>query len=99
MKAFKVDMGGVEEIDMPEDFITAETADWDWDCVRLDNGHDAWVRDDALFQPSLSTATFGARPNVPLPAYVMGTDGERTVAATMTLDEVGALVSSRKRVF
>lgn len=99
MKAIKVDMDGVEEIEMPDDFVLSETVGWDWDCVRLDNGHDAWVRDDALFQPTLSVATFGDRPNVPLPAFIMGADGERTVGATMTVDEASALVSSRKRVF
>lgn len=99
MKAFKVDMEGVEEIDMPEDFDIADAAGWDWDCVRLDGGHDAWVRDDALLQPQLSVATFGDCPNVPLPAYVMGVDGERTVTATMSLGQVEALVTGRKRVF
>ena len=99
MKAFKVDMDGVTEFEMPDDFDDWAVFGWDWDCVGLENGHDAWVRDDALFQPSLSVATLGARPNVPLPAYVLGADGECTVAATMTLDEVRALVTSRARVF
>lgn len=75
---------------MLDDFVRA--SDFGWDCVRLGNGHDAWVRDDAL-QPGLALATFGGRANVPLPAYVLGADGERTVAATISLDDLSAQVS------
>jgi len=99
VKAFKVDMDRVDEIDMPEDFVTAETAEWNRDCVRLDNGHGAWLRDEALFQRHLAVATFGDPPNVPLPAYVTGAAGEKTVAAMMSLEEVEALVTGRMRVF
>lgn len=93
MKAFKVDRFGITEVDMPDDFVRSAVFGWDWDCVRLENGHDAWVRDDALFQPGLALATFGERANVPLPAYVLGVDGERTVAATISLDDLSAQVS------
>ncbi|MDH7971290.1 hypothetical protein QH494_03780 [Sphingomonas sp. AR_OL41] len=95
MKAFRVDRFGITEVDMPDDFDDTAVFgwDWDWDCVRLGNGHDAWVRDDALFQPGLALATFGEHANVPLPAYVLGADGERTVAATISLDDLSAQVS------
>lgn len=98
MKAFKVDMDGVEEVDMPEGFVCSTAFDWDWDCVRLGDGHVAWVRDDALFQPDVSVATIGEGRDVPLPAYVLGVHGERTVAATMSLDSLSGRISRRRRI-
>lgn len=96
MKAFKVDMDGVTEVDMPDDFVIA--SDFDWDIVRLGKDHGAWVRDDALSQPALAVATVCDTPNVPLPAYVLGIVGGRRVNATMSLDELDAQVSQRRRV-
>lgn len=91
MRALRVDVDGIAEVEVPEDFL--ELSDFDWDCIGLDNGHDAWVRDDALFRPRVNVARIGARSRVPLPAYVLGVDGERTVGATMALDDLKAEVT------
>lgn len=86
MKAFRIDRDGVAEVDIPEDFD--RLTDFDWDCVQIGSGHEAWVRDDALFQAQVLLACLGDRANVPLPAYVLRAEGENTVAATMSLDEL-----------
>lgn len=86
MRALRIDMHGVAEVDIPEDFVSM--TDFDWDCVQIGSGHEAWVRDDALFQPQVLLAHLGERANVPLPAYVLRAEGERTVAATMSLDDL-----------
>jgi hypothetical protein len=78
----------VEEID-------AEAFDWldqevDWDCVTISPGVDIWTRDDGL--ETADTVAVIAGHRLPLPAFVTGADGERTVASTLSLEQVQELI-------
>lgn len=89
MKSFRIDHAGVKEVDIdPDALLAGETS---WDSVQLDHDHDLWVDDFGLSNPDAYLADVGGRPNIPLPAYVFGVDGERTTAATFELDAVRAM--------
>jgi hypothetical protein len=79
----------VEEID--EDAFDWMGDEVEWDCVTLPDGHDIWVRDDGLFEAECVAMVAGRA--LPLPAFIAGSDGERTTAATMTVDEARALLA------
>lgn len=95
MRAFRIDMIGVTEIDVPDDFL--EQSDLCWDCFAVDAAHDVWVDDMGLNGPEPDLARIGSNGAVPLPAYVFGSAGERTVSASMSIEDVEALVSGRRR--
>lgn len=90
MKAFRIDVDGVTEVD--EELAQILTKDVAWDCATFDDEHDTWVHDEGLSRKGLRFADIGARCNLPLPAYVLGVDGERSVAAKHDIETV------RKRV-
>lgn len=78
----------IDEID--EDAFEWLGEDVEWDSVELPDGHDLWVRDDGLFEADC-VAMVAGRP-LPLPAFIAGADGERTVAATMTVERARMLL-------
>ncbi|WCP14064.1 hypothetical protein sphantq_02506 [Sphingobium sp. AntQ-1] len=89
MKAYKIDEFGVKEVDAdPDALLDGEVT---WDCVSVDEQHDIWVDDFGLSNPDAYFADIGDRPNIPLPVYVFGAQGENTVAATLDLDAVIAM--------
>lgn len=88
-------MDGVTEIEIPDDFI--EKSGLCWDCFPLDSAHDVWVDDEGLFAPKPELARIGSNGVVPLPAYVLGSVGDRTVSASMSIEDVEARVSDRRR--
>ena len=90
MRVIRIRADYVEELDLDKDDFFSST--YSWDCIELERGHDMWVDDEALFRFDTVVATVNGRPNVPLPAYVFGAEGERTVAATLDLDRVRSLV-------
>ena len=91
MKAFWVDRHGVAAIDEPLDDMLAR---FDlFDAFELDGRHEVYVEDEGLFAPGVVLARVGSRSRIPLPALVVGFEGERSVDATLTLDEVRGLVS------
>lgn len=90
MRAFKIDESGVTEIDAELGEIL--NPDLCWDCVSLANGHDVWVDDEGLFKDPVVIATIDDRHRVPLPAFVLSHQDERSVAATLSLAEMRALV-------
>lgn len=96
MRAIFVDGDGFEEIDVFEDF--PKRSRYDWDCFRLNDDHVVWVLDDGLFRPNVVLATFGDRPNIPLPAYILGLEGERTVGATMSIDDLRSQAKLQGRI-
>ena len=74
-----------------------ETEDWmtsdiSWDAKEIGVGHDVWVDDEGLFSPISTIATVGGQ-KVPLPAYVLGCNGERTVGATMSIRALQAMIA------
>jgi len=93
MKAFKIDVDGVTEIDVPDDFLDS-TAQL-WDKFDLDARHDVWVDDEGLLSDVVELARVGPNPNTPLPAYVLGSNGERVCGADLSLEHVQALVTIR----
>ena len=95
MRAIRIDVDGVTEIDLADDFI--ETSDIDGDCFRLNDNHDVWGDDEGLFADHPDLAHVGPNRDTPLPAYVLGAVGERTVDATMTVEHARTLVSNVRR--
>lgn len=80
----------IEELDLdPEDWMEEH----DWDAERVEAGHDAWVRDDALSAPGLVVANIGDKARIPLPAYITGHSGENIAPATIGIDELRLLVT------
>ena len=90
MKACRIDLEGVVELDAEEHEILDPNRCWD--CASLDAAHDVWVGDGSLFT-AFATATIGNRTGLPLPAYVLGVDGENTVGATLDIDTVRAMTT------
>lgn len=90
MRAFKIDLDGVTELDAEEHEIL--DPDKVWDCASLDADHDVWVEDGSLFT-AFATATVGGRHGLPLPAYVVGARGEDTVDATLDIETLRTMVA------
>lgn len=58
------------------------------DMVTFDDANDIVVDDEGLFNPFLVSATIGSLRRLPLPAYVVGADGEDTVDTTLDVADV-----------
>jgi len=63
------------------------------DMVTFDDENDIVVDDFGLFNAVLVTATIGNLRRLPLPAYVVGADGEDTVDTTLDVADVQRAVS------
>jgi len=84
------------DVDMTVTEIDVEKDDWmtkdiDWDVVRIDEEHDAWVDDAGLLRADGRYGIVAGR-RIPLPAYVAGVDGERTVGATIEVNALRAMI-------
>jgi hypothetical protein len=87
MKGWRLRSWGVQELDADESEILRD--DIEWTCLHLDAKHDIWVDDDALSTPGgVFVARVGQHGRVPLPAIVLGVDGERSVDATIDENEL-----------
>lgn len=95
MRTLKIDVDGITELDLEEDEI--HTPDTTWDCVELDDGHDIWVDDFGLFRSPGRVAALGDR-RIPMPGYVLGAQGENSVAATIDIERVRELVKPNQSV-
>lgn len=81
----------VEEIDRDEEAWLPD--DEEWDAVSIADGtHDAYVDDNGLFKPGTVTANLDGNV-IPLPAYIVGVDGEDVVDASLGLDDVRSMIS------
>ena len=90
MRAIRITSSHVAEIDVdPDQFFNNGVT---WDCVSIDEGHDAWIADDSLSHPCTTFVRIGALRNVPLPAYVFGASGEQSVDATLDVAFARSLV-------
>lgn len=78
-------------LEKDEDEIDWMDGDGDWDAISIDKRHDAWVDDQAMFSRFTTFCMIGGQ-RIPLPAIIAGADGERTVDATMTVEELEALI-------
>ncbi|WP_174290976.1 hypothetical protein [Sphingomonas bacterium] len=90
MQAFRIDLDGVTEVDLADDFLVASGVMWDY--FELDAKHVVYVDDMGMFAERVDLASVGPNRATPLPAYVLGVDGEDTVGATMSFADVRALV-------
>ena len=82
MKGWKLHGWGVQELDDDESRILS--AEKDWTRLDLDENHDLWVDDNALLAPGgVFLARVGHHAQVPLPAVILGSEGERSVDATL----------------
>lgn len=68
-------------------------AELDWDHVELNGDHIIYFEDDAMEDANVIFARVGNHPKIPLPAYVVGKDGEKTGEPKITAQELEALVS------
>lgn len=90
MRAFRIDLDGVAEIDADEKDILVDEVSWDY--ASLDPDHDVWVHDEGLVRPGLAFARIGSAGRLPLPAYILGIEGETTVGASLALEDVRRMV-------
>lgn len=92
MKAIRIDRTGAVELvegafeELCDDSVT-------WDGITVERNHSIYFDDFGLFAPDAVVAKIGVYPNVPLPAIVLGLDGENDVDVRLTVDEVAAMVS------
>lgn len=56
--------------------------------LPFDASHDIVHEEDAMFSPGLVIASVGKHARVPLPAYIVGTNGEDEAPATVTIEDV-----------
>ncbi len=63
-----------------------------WDCSSLDDRHDIWVEDGSLFT-STHFARIGSRRNIPLPAMILGVNGENRADASIPLEDMLGMVA------
>ena len=92
MRVLKIDTDlSVTELDLDEE--DWKTDDITWDAVDLGDpdGHDIWVNDFGMFDED-GFCGIVAGKTVPLPAYVAGASGEETVAATIEVERLEALI-------
>ena len=90
LRTIKIDMDGQASV------IHIAPKDWfggEFDMVTFDDANDIVVDDWGLFNDVLVTATIGNLRRLPLPAYVVGADGEDTVATTLDVANVQRAVS------
>ncbi|MBM3929053.1 MAG: hypothetical protein FJ335_11450 [Sphingomonadales bacterium] len=90
MKGFWIDERGVSEIDVDPDWTARSSITWD--AVPLGDGHTVWVDDMGLFRPNPLIATIGTQ-RLPLPALVLGREGERSADVTMGMEQLCAAVT------
>lgn len=89
MKMIMVSWQGIEEVNVkPSEFFRYKSLD----CISLEDGIDAWVHDDALLSESIDTVSIGTRQDIPLPAYLFGSEGEKTIDCPLGIDTVRGMV-------
>ncbi len=91
MRALWIDDKGISELDVEPDWQSRSSISWD--VFDLTDTHDGWTDDVGLFRPDPLIATFSDGRRIALPVLVLGRDRDRTVDATMTLAELGAMVT------
>ncbi|MBB3349276.1 hypothetical protein [Sphingomonas sp. BK069] len=61
---------------------------WAWDCLDYDDTNDVWCNDWGLTEPDLVFAWIGRARRVPLPAYILGVDGEDSCDPHLAIEDV-----------
>jgi hypothetical protein len=61
---------------------------WDWDRLDYDDRNDVWCNDWGLIEAEPVLAWIGQARRVPLPAYILGGDGEDSCAPYIAMDEM-----------
>lgn len=97
MKAIKIDRSGA--IGLTDwDFTDPLGGNGDYDAISLGRDHSIYVDDEALFRDTLVVTSFPDCPNLPLPAVIVGRDGERDADATLSVEDVAAIMGAIRRV-
>lgn len=65
-----------------------EARPWDWDCLDYDDRNDVWCNDRGLIEAEPVLAWIGQARRVPLPAYILGADGEASCDPHIAIEEV-----------
>lgn len=92
MKAIRIDRSGAVELvegvfeELCENSVS-------WDGITIDRTHSIYFDDFGPFAPDAVVARIGIYPNVPLPAIILGLDGEKDVDVRLTVEEVAAMVT------
>lgn len=91
MRAIKINKDrNVEEIDIPVE--EWRTPDISWSAVPFDQTHDIYYNDEGGFEAGAAYADIGPIRRVILPAYILGSDGERDAPATLPIDLAESVV-------
>lgn len=61
---------------------------WDWDCLDYDDRNDVWCNDWGLIEAEPVLAWIGRARRVPLPAYILGADGENSCDPHVAMADV-----------
>ncbi len=92
MKAIRIDRTGAVEL-VKGAFEELCDKSVTWDGITLERIHSIYFDESGLFVSDAVVAKIGAYPNVPLPAIVLGLDGEKDVDVRLTVEEVAAMVT------
>lgn len=92
MRVIKIDIMEATEIDMDFDAFMDDSG-ISWDCHSLDDDNDVWVDDEGLLASGVSVARIGRAGRVPLPAYVVGLDGEACTDTSLSLATVESITT------
>jgi hypothetical protein len=65
----------------------------DWDAVDLNDQNVIYFDDNAMEDADVIFARVSQHPKIPLPAYVVGKDGEKTGEPTISATELEAHIS------
>lgn len=88
MRAIKVDVDGtVVDYEGPEDFWMVDDIDWAEGPYPGDAQHAVYYDDNALFASKQVRAKLGDI-DYPLPIWIVGVAGDRTVDASLTLEKI-----------
>lgn len=90
MRILRIDPD-LDIVEMEAELSEWMTDDVIWDAAMIGEGHAGWVSDTGMYDAGGTYAIVSGQ-RLPLPAYIAGVDGERTVSATMTIDELKALI-------
>lgn len=87
MYAYRIDEGfGITRVDDAAAEMKARA--WDWDRLDYDGCDDVWCNDWGLIEAEPVLAWIGQARRVPLPAYILGGDGEDSCDPHIAMGEV-----------
>ena len=91
MKAFLInrDLSITEYEGPPSGWMDPEL---EWDVTDIDEKHDVYFQDNAMEDINVIFIRLGKNPNIPLPAFVVGRNGENIDEPNMTISNLQNLI-------